>query len=94
MGRRVATRTDIQLRRAVGNRKSHLRSERHDGYCDSGDESYHGGSRLRLPTPITGGLLVSGGDLGRLDLQKLAGARDRDHPRLHRLGNLAHEVDV
>jgi len=37
---------------------------------------------------------VSGSDLGRLDLQKLAGARDRDRPRLHRLRNLAHEVDV
>src|ERR1700730_11143259 len=36
----------------------------------------------------------SGSDLGRLDLQKLAGARDRDRPGLHRLRNLAHEVDV
>jgi hypothetical protein len=37
---------------------------------------------------------ASGSDLGRLDLQKLAGARDWDGPRLHRLRNLAHEVDV
>src|SRR3989441_11927670 len=37
---------------------------------------------------------ASGGDLGRLDLQKLTGACDRDRPRLHRLRNLAHEVDV
>src|ERR1700730_6723550 len=36
----------------------------------------------------------SGSDLGRLDLQKLAGARDRDRPGLHRLRNLAHEVDA
>src|SRR5271156_3002011 len=33
----------------------------------------------------------SGGDLGRLDF---AGTRDRDRPRLHRLWDLAHEVDV
>jgi len=37
---------------------------------------------------------ASGSDLGRLDLQKLAGTRDRDRPRLHGLWNLAHEVDV
>jgi hypothetical protein len=37
---------------------------------------------------------ASGSDLARLDLQKLAGACDRDRPRLHRLRNLAHEVDV
>ena len=37
---------------------------------------------------------ASGSDLGRLDLQKLTGACDRDRPRLHRLRNLAHEVDV
>ena len=43
-----------------------------------------------LPKFIT----ASGSDLGRLDLQKLAGARDWDRPRLHRLRNLAHEVDV
>ena len=36
----------------------------------------------------------SGGELGRLDLQDLAGTRVRDRPRLHRLWNLAHEVDV
>ena len=36
----------------------------------------------------------SGSDLGRLDLQELAGACDRDRPRLHRLWDLAHEVDV
>src|SRR5947207_11364236 len=34
----------------------------------------------------------SGSDLGRFDLQKLAGARDWDRPRLHRLRDLAHEV--
>jgi hypothetical protein len=28
------------------------------------------------------------------DLQQLAGTCDRDRPRLHRLWNLAHEVDV
>src|ERR1700730_3929970 len=37
---------------------------------------------------------ASGGDLGRLDLQKLTGACDRDRPSLHRLRNLALEVDV
>jgi hypothetical protein len=37
---------------------------------------------------------ASGSDLGRLDLQELAGTYDRDRPRLHRLRNLAHEVDV
>jgi hypothetical protein len=37
---------------------------------------------------------ASGSDLGRLDLQELAGACDRDRPRLHGLGNLAHELDV
>ena len=31
---------------------------------------------------------------GRLYLQNLTGACDRDGPRLHRLWNLAHEVDV
>ena len=37
---------------------------------------------------------ASGSDLGRFDLQKLTGARDWDRPRLHRLRDLAHEVDV
>src|SRR4029077_3626576 len=37
---------------------------------------------------------ASGSDLGRLDLQELAGTCDRDRPRLHGLRNLAHEVDV
>src|ERR1700732_2176052 len=37
---------------------------------------------------------ASGSDLGRLDLQELAGTRDRDRPRLHGLRNLAHELDV
>src|SRR5207344_389326 len=37
---------------------------------------------------------ASGSDLGRLDLQELAGTYDRDRPRLHRLWNFAHEVDV
>jgi hypothetical protein len=32
--------------------------------------------------------------LGRLDLRNLAEARDRDRPGLHRLRELAHEVDV
>jgi hypothetical protein len=36
----------------------------------------------------------SGGELGRLDLQDFAGARDRDRPGLHCLWDLAHEVDV
>src|SRR5271155_5535331 len=50
--------------------------------------------------PDTGALpncirfLPSGSELGRLDLQDSAGARDRDRPRLHRLWDLAHEVDV
>jgi hypothetical protein len=39
-------------------------------------------------------VLSSGSDLGRLDLQDPAGARNRDRPRLHRLWDLAHEVDV
>ena len=43
---------------------------------------------------ISTALRASGSDLGRFDLQKLAGARDWDRPRLHRLRNLAHEVDV
>src|SRR5215216_4418471 len=37
---------------------------------------------------------TSGSDLGRLDLQELTGARDRNRPGLHRLWDLAHEVDV
>jgi hypothetical protein len=48
--------------------------------------------------PETGALpkfvRASGSDLGRLDLQTFTGACDRDRPRLHRLRNLAHEVDV
>ena len=36
----------------------------------------------------------SGGELGRLDLQDFARAHDRDRPRLHRLWDLAHQVDV
>ena len=48
--------------------------------------------------PETGALpkfvRASGSDLGRLDLQTLTGACDRDRPRLHRLRNLAHKVDV
>src|ERR1700747_195874 len=36
----------------------------------------------------------SGGELGRLDLQDFAGARDRDRPGLHCLWDLAHQVDV
>src|SRR5580704_14741423 len=36
----------------------------------------------------------SGGELGRLDLQDFAGAHDRDRPRLHRLWDLADQVDV
>ena len=39
-------------------------------------------------------LSASGSDLGRLNLQEFAGTCDRDRPRLHRLRNLAHEVDV
>jgi hypothetical protein len=39
-------------------------------------------------------VLPSGSDLGPLDLQDFAGTRDRDRPRLHRLRDLAHEVDV
>ena len=35
-----------------------------------------------------------GGELGRLDIQDFAGARDRDRPGLHCLWDLAHEVDV
>jgi hypothetical protein len=34
--------------------------------------------------PETGALKTSGGGLGRLDVQNLAGARDRDRPRFHR----------
>ena len=37
---------------------------------------------------------TSGGGLGRLDLQNLAGARDRDRPGFHRLRDLTHKVDV
>jgi hypothetical protein len=56
--------------------------------------------RTNESAPETGALptfnrvRASGCDLSRLDLQKLAGTRDRDRPRLHRLRNLAHEVDV
>jgi uncharacterized protein YdiU (UPF0061 family) len=35
-----------------------------------------------------------GGELGRLDIQDFAGARDRDRPGLHCLWDLAHQVDV
>ena len=31
--------------------------------------------------------------LGRLDIEYFAGARDPDHPRLHRFRKLAHEVE-
>src|SRR5712672_4849966 len=37
---------------------------------------------------------ASGSNLGRLDVQDFAEARDRDRPRLHGLRDLAHEVDV
>jgi hypothetical protein len=37
---------------------------------------------------------ASGSDLGRLHLQKPTGACNRDRPRLHRLRDLAHELDV
>src|SRR5580704_14330961 len=37
---------------------------------------------------------ASGSNLGRLDLQELSGTCDGDRPSLHRLWNLAHEVDV
>src|SRR5215216_3682121 len=37
---------------------------------------------------------TSGSDLGRLDLQELTGARNRNRPGLHRLWDFAHEVDV
>ena len=36
----------------------------------------------------------SGSQLGRLDLEDPAGARNLDRPRLHRLWDLAHQVDV
>jgi hypothetical protein len=45
-------------------------------------------------TPKFRPVTMSGGGLGRLDLQNFAGARDRYCPRLHRLRNLAYEVDV
>jgi hypothetical protein len=45
-------------------------------------------------TPKTQPVRASGSDLGRLDVQDFAGARDRDRPRLHGLWDLAHEVDV
>ena len=37
---------------------------------------------------------TSGGGLGRLNLQNLAGTCDRDRPGLHRLRDLANEIDV
>src|SRR5215203_5150230 len=37
---------------------------------------------------------TSGSDLGRLDLQELTGARDRNLPGPQRLWDFAHEVDV
>jgi hypothetical protein len=36
--------------------------------------------------PETGALRTPGGGLGRLDVQNLAGARDRDRPSFHRFG--------
>src|SRR5438309_640741 len=45
-------------------------------------------------TPKLQPVRTSGGSLDRLDVQNLAGARDRDRPGLHRLRDLAHEVDV
>jgi hypothetical protein len=44
--------------------------------------------------PNRGQVQISGSGLGRLDLQELTGARDRDRPGLHRLRDLAREVDV
>jgi hypothetical protein len=60
---------------------------------------YWGTHKTKAPrkpgrSQISTALRASGRDLGRFDLQKLAGARDWDRPRLHRLRNLAHEVNV
>ena len=54
---------------------------------------------MKAPRKETGALPnfkvnASGSDLGRFDLQHLVGTRDRDRPRLHRLWDLAHEVNV
>jgi hypothetical protein len=46
-GRRVATWTGVQFRRAVGDRKSDLRPERYDDQCDPDGESDHGDSHLK-----------------------------------------------
>src|SRR4029077_9898130 len=57
------------------------------GYCNGSAPKTRGTPKLQ---PVR----TSGSDLGRLDLQTLTGACDRDRPRLHRLRNLALEVDV
>jgi hypothetical protein len=53
-------------------------------------------SRESTPNPGRSNFKIktSGGDLGRLDVQDFAEARDRDSARLHSLRNLAHKVDV
>jgi hypothetical protein len=68
-----------------------LRGERFGTTCRVRSKRKRPGHRS---APEFNGLSASGNGLRRLDLQKLAGACDRDRPRLHRLWNLAHEVDV
>src|SRR5215216_1050328 len=55
--------------------------------------------RSKRKRPETGALpnfnrQTSSSDLGRLDLQELTGARDRNRPGLHRLWDFAHKLDV
>jgi hypothetical protein len=64
------------------------------------DQTLLDASARNESAPETGALpnfehvTTSGSDLGRFDLQHLVGTRDRDRPRLHRLWDHAHEVNV
>src|SRR4029453_11094223 len=57
------------------------------GYCNGSAPKTRGTPKLQ---PVR----TSGSGLGRLNLQNLAGTRDRDRPGLHGLRDLALEVDV
>src|SRR5215211_3390603 len=61
----------------------------HSSFASGQNESAPKPGRSQTSTGQT-----SGSDLGRLDLQELTGARDRNRPGLHRLWDFAHEVDV
>src|SRR3984893_18582098 len=71
-----------QDRAVAGHRRTYIPAT----WCGSSPEN--------RGTPKFQAARTSGGGLGRLDLQNLAGARDRDRPGLHCLRDLTHKVDV